>query len=852
METLIETLRQPAPKIKNLVRSLSNIILAYSAINNRANPPAPYSILNPETSSDSPSAKSKGVRLVSATQEIIQTTNRGAKISNLLTSVNSSNHPFSLNLELRIRNLKIIKAKLISYEIVWATPRIAPTVPYFLLEVHPDKRRGYKFNPIKTKSINREYSHDSLELWRGRSLQIIRIKKILTIGLNQKIHRFPRRGLNISLVNSFTASAKGWRTPPQDTLLGPFRLWEYPNTFRSSNVKKATFTSTGIKIKNSLITLLKMIIELSLLYIFSVILYISYMKLKIIKLRFNFVKVFVKRILFSIRVLLISYISSIHLNSLIYVEWEILRFDRLRIVFPIFLDKYSILFISSVMVIARAVFTFSLRYMAGEKFFLRFHLLVIRFVLSIILLIISPNLISLLIGWDGLGVTSYLLVIYFQNSKAYGAGIITALTNRIGDVLILIRIALIISNMGYNFWANASNSFSKEIMFVLIFARITKRAQIPFSAWLPAAIAAPTPVSSLVHSSTLVTAGVYLIFRLSGFKEISYILFILGVSTIIIARLSALWETDIKKIVALSTLSQLGLIFSAIGLSLFSIAFFHLLTHAYFKALLFIAVGNSIHLSNDYQDLRKVGLRTSRLPITLSFALVANLRLCGLPFLGGFYSKDSILENISIINFSLGSWLIFYGAVILTVVYSFRFSFIICFKTSSREVSYLAHDNDQIMRAAIILLIPLAIFGGRVVSYSLFIDPFLIILPLEVKNLTLILISSGILVSVIVLNKLSKEKRSSWSLGRMWALPFSSSIIPSYMSLKTALTTRKLDLIWVPFITLTPIRNSYSAVEIPQGITYINFAFKISRISLLLILLYICVIKLIIFFKIKT
>ena len=219
---------------------------------------------------------------------------------------------------------------------------------------------------------------------------------------------------------------------------------------------------------------------------------------------------------------------------------------------------------------------------------------------------------------------------------------------------------------------------------LLIVAAITKRAQIPFSAWLPAAIAAPTPVSSLVHSSTLVTAGVYLIFRFSpllGLMGGSKILLNLGLLTILIAGLSALYEIDIKKIIALSTLSQLGLIISTIGASLRVLAFFHLLAHAYFKALLFIVVGNSIHLSQDFQDLRKIAVRPERVPATLRFSLVANIRLCGIPFMAGFYSKDLIIELLAIGVSGAGILGGFLTAVGLTAAYTVRFLMVVSFNS---------------------------------------------------------------------------------------------------------------------------------------------------------------------------
>ena len=224
----------------------------------------------------------------------------------------------------------------------------------------------------------------------------------------------------------------------------------------------------------------------------------------------------------------------------------------------------------TVLIISFSVFRFSYRYISHYKFYTRFHILLFTFVCSILLLIVSSNLLFTIIGWDGLGVSSYLLVIYYGRRKSYNAGILTVLSNRVGDALIIFRIGFILymGSWNINFYKELLNT-SDIFIFLLIIGAFTKRAQIPFSAWLPAAMAAPTPVSSLVHSSTLVTAGVYLLFRhlndIEGYCQFN-IITITGIATIIIARLSALNEKDIKKIVALSTLSQLGLIVARLGL----------------------------------------------------------------------------------------------------------------------------------------------------------------------------------------------------------------------------------------------------------------------------------------------
>lgn len=269
-------------------------------------------------------------------------------------------------------------------------------------------------------------------------------------------------------------------------------------------------------------------------------------------------------------------------------------------------------------------------------------------------------------------------MIYFGRSKSFNAGIITALRNRVGDCLILISIAIWVSEASWDFFLMSSGEHRTTpfvALALLTLAATTKSAQIPFSAWLPAAMAAPTPVSSLVHSSTLVTAGVYLIVRFDKLLEqvgAHIYLLLVGCCTIILAGVAALSETDIKKIVALSTLSQLGLIMSSLGIGAPLIAFFHLLTHAYFKALLFMTVGNMIHLRRDFQDLRAIGIHELSISPTLRFSLIANLRLMGLPFLAGFYSKDSILETTLARNINIFILSLFFFATLLTAAYTLR------------------------------------------------------------------------------------------------------------------------------------------------------------------------------------
>ena len=401
--------------------------------------------------------------------------------------------------------------------------------------------------------------------------------------------------------------------------------------------------------------------------------------------------------------------------------WEIFSIFNTFIVFPIILDPKGLLFSSVVLFISANVINFAKTYISDNIFTSRFIILVLLFVSSINILIYFPHLITLLLGWDGLGLTRFLLVIFYQNSNSLGAGIITALTNRIGDTTLLLAIGWTLNNNQWsiiNIWNNRFNSF---IVVCILIAAITKSAQIPFSSWLPAAIAAPTPVSALVHSSTLVTAGVFLLIRFFNLITtlpvfLPTILFI-SCLTILIAGLRALAECDLKKIIALSTLRQLGVIIRRLGLNSPNLAFFHLITHALFKALLFICAGSIIHFHAHGQDLRTIGNLTPQIPFTISCLLIANISLCGLPFLSGFYSKDAILE-LSMFNST--NWIILIMlllATICTIIYSFRLIFRrIWSPTTSFPAHFINNSDLNILYPALCLTLG-AISGGSLILW---------------------------------------------------------------------------------------------------------------------------------------
>lgn len=473
----------------------------------------------------------------------------------------------------------------------------------------------------------------------------------------------------------------------------------------------------------------------------------------------------------------------------IFIEWEIISLNSTRIVITFLFDWISLLFISFVLFISSLVIFYSEEYIHGDINIDRFIILVLLFVFSIIILIIRPNLIRILLGWDGLGLVSYCLVIYFQNVKSYNAGILTALSNRIGDVALLLAIAWIINygSWNYIFYLEVrKNDFEIIIIGALVvLAAITKRAQIPFSSWLPAAIAAPTPVSALVHSSTLVTAGVYLLIRFNILLVDNWVgrtLLLLSGLTIFISGLGANFEFDLKKIIALSTLSQLGLIIRILSIGFYDLAFFHLLTHALFKALLFICAGAIIHNINNAQDIRFIGGLCLHIPLTSTCFNIANLALCGIPFLAGFYSKDLILEIVRISYINIFSFFLFFFSTGLTVSYSFRLVYYTITGTFNGSSLNILHDEGWIILKGILGLIIIRVVGGRILNWLIFPTPYIICLPFYLKYLTLFVCIRGGLIGYIISNSriyyLNNSLRfyySSYFLGNIWFMPYIST-----------------------------------------------------------------------------
>nr|AVN67683.1 NADH dehydrogenase subunit 5 [Symploce pallens] len=496
---------------------------------------------------------------------------------------------------------------------------------------------------------------------------------------------------------------------------------------------------------------------------------------------------------------LIMFFSGFYfiMNDLIYfIEWEVIMLNSINIVMTFLFDWMSLMFMGFVFFISSLVIFYSEDYMYGDFNLNRFIYLVLLFVMSMMFLIISPNMISILLGWDGLGLVSYCLVIYYQNVKSYNAGMLTALSNRVGDVALLMAIAWMLNfgSWNYIYYLDCMKySIEMEVItFLVVLAAMTKSAQIPFSSWLPAAMAAPTPVSALVHSSTLVTAGVYLLIRFSSSFNTWLNIFLLLISglTMFMAGLGANFEYDLKKIIALSTLSQLGLMMSILSMGFVKLAFFHLLTHALFKALLFMCAGVMIHSMKDSQDIRFMGNMSIQMPLTSSCLMVSNFALCGMPFLAGFYSKDLILEMVSLSYMNIFGFFLFYFSTGLTVCYSFRlFYYTLCGDFNLSSFYFMGEENKFMLKGMLGLLI-MVILGGSMLSWIIFPSPSLIVLPLNLKLLVLTVSLIGGLIGYELskcnmgneLLSLSFFGMSSF-LGSMWYMPYIFTYGVSYCPL---------------------------------------------------------------------
>jgi NADH-quinone oxidoreductase subunit L len=410
------------------------------------------------------------------------------------------------------------------------------------------------------------------------------------------------------------------------------------------------------------------------------------------------------------------------------------------------IDPLSSVMLIVVTFVSALVHIYSIGYMSHDPHKPRFMSYLSLFTFSMLALVVSDNFLQLFFGWEGVGLCSYLLIgFWYKKESANNAAIKAFVVNRIGDFGLAIGIFLIFLYFGsINFnevFQAAPQYIDKKISilgnetnlitFICIFLFIGamgKSAQFLLHTWLPDAMEGPTPVSALIHAATMVTAGVFLVVRCSPLFEYSQtalnVVTIVGMITALFAASIALVQNDIKKIVAYSTCSQLGYMFFAAGIGAYHVAIFHLFTHAFFKALLFLGSGSVIHAFKDEQDIRNMGGVRKKLPFTYILMLIGTLALTGFPFLSGFYSKDAIIEFAYFKNSALGNYAAFIGifTAFLTAVYSWR----LFFKTFHGPYNNKNIPLNETQESPIVMLIPLFFLGiGALFSGFIFKEIFI-------------------------------------------------------------------------------------------------------------------------------
>ncbi len=451
----------------------------------------------------------------------------------------------------------------------------------------------------------------------------------------------------------------------------------------------------------------------------------------------------------------ISFIFSIYMSYLItsyYFSINLFSFWFLDINVSFYFDLISCWFTTTVLLITTVIIIYSYFYIRPYSKTNYFLWLTILFVLSILLVINISDIFFVILGWDGLGLISFFLIVYYQNQSSITSGLFTLLINRIGDSFFLVSI-VIYFYFSPNTFSFRSETISTFYLFFILVTFITKRALYPFSPWLPLAIAAPTPISALVHSSTLVTSGLFLIIRFSYIFYSSILLIklllILRIFTSFYAGMNAIVEKDLKKLIALSTLRHLGFIGLSFSCGFLYLAFFHLLTHALFKSLLFITIGDIIINLSHSQDIRYLSIGVKYTPFSCFIIYVSLLNLLGLPRLSGFFSKDLVLETVNYNYFSFILTIILFINVFFTYYYTYQLFF---YSFQSNKLSpYLNFHRPILTHTILLFLIRVftLLFGY---FYLRLINPFVLFVSVNFVNKILPLVINFIVFISLFLN----------------------------------------------------------------------------------------------------
>ncbi|WP_395782997.1 NADH-quinone oxidoreductase subunit L [Aquirufa sp.] len=409
----------------------------------------------------------------------------------------------------------------------------------------------------------------------------------------------------------------------------------------------------------------------------------------------------------------------------IYTLAEWIKIGELSIPFAFQVDQLSLLMLLIITGVGTLIHVYSMGYMAHDAGLGKFFAFLNLFIFFMLILVLGANFVVMFIGWEGVGLCSYLLIGFWNQKNSYGDAARKAfIMNRIGDLGFLVGIFLLIQNFGTTDYTSIFTSINEGnvpdnvglIAFCLFVGAMGKSAQIPLFTWLPDAMAGPTPVSALIHAATMVTAGIYMVIRANVLFELSpevlHFVGWIGLATALLGAAIGLFQNDIKKVLAYSTVSQLGYMFMGLGASAYTASFFHVMTHAFFKALLFLGAGSVIHAMSDEQDIRKMGGLKSHLPITYVTFLLGTIAIAGIPPFAGFFSKDEILASLYHHD-PIMWWLAILGSA-MTSFYMFRvfiLTFFGAFRGSQKQADHL-HESPWTMTLPLIILAIFSVGGG--------------------------------------------------------------------------------------------------------------------------------------------
>ena len=415
-------------------------------------------------------------------------------------------------------------------------------------------------------------------------------------------------------------------------------------------------------------------------------------------------------------------------NTHVAHYFDFINTNALKIGFDFQIDQLSSIFLLIITGVGFLIHVYSTAYMHDEepKDFAKYFAFLNLFVFSMLLLVMGANYVIMFIGWEGVGLCSYLLIGYwFKNTNYNIAAKKAFIMNRIGDLGFLLAVFWLISKLGtvdfHNVFAGVSKLSTTDITgitLLLFVGAMGKSAQIPLYTWLPDAMAGPTPVSALIHAATMVTAGVYMIVRSNVLYSLApvtmEVVAIVGLATALLAASISLYQNDIKKVLAYSTVSQLGYMFLALGVGAYSSGVFHVMTHAFFKALLFLGAGSVIHAMSGEQDITKMGGLRKKIPVTYITFLLGVLAIAGFPFTSGFISKDEILLNVY--NHNKVYFYLAAAGAIMTAFYMFRLMMLTFFGSfrGTQEQEHHLHESPRSMTIPLILLAVLSVIGGLV------------------------------------------------------------------------------------------------------------------------------------------